>query len=118
MCKSVEGVNGRAGQIIDWMRWVSQVLIVPLLGVAFMMWLNHEDRIDQITLTQAVMQGNRFTSQDGKEVWAAVASLETKKANSSDVPPPEVIAALERIDHRLEKLEDQMIELIKANGGK
>jgi hypothetical protein len=56
-------------------------------------------------LTQvSVISGNRFTSEDGLDVWQEIA----RKANKSEVPPKEVLRWLERHDSDIRRLEEKL----------
>lgn len=68
MCKSVDGVNGTLGKVLDWSAWVARVLVIPLLGLLGWMWWTHEERIDEIASEIRVIQGNRFSSDDALDM--------------------------------------------------
>ena len=75
MCKNIDGLNGKAGKIVDWTLVISRVLIIPLLSLMLYGWWNHERRIHDGALNQAIVSGNRFTSEDGLEVWKEIAEI-------------------------------------------
>ena len=55
------------------------------------------------------VQGSRFTDVDGRDLAIEIGRLRAEiqsKANSEDVPPPEVIRWLGRIESRLDDLEE------------
>ena len=84
MCQSVPSIKDeRIGQIVDWTRWISQVLVIPLLIIMGYAWLNHEEKIDAMGLVNASIVSNRFTSADGLEVWREIARQQAEIATLS-----------------------------------
>lgn len=80
-----------------WSVWFRIVLaIFPILiaaNLAFTGWLakelyDHSSRLSRI-------EGNRFTSQDGVNLWKELSS------NFHSDPPPWLVARLDRIDEKL-----------------
>lgn len=84
MCRSVEGVNGRAGRLLDWLAWISKVAMIPIATLALWAWWNHEERIDAVAVAQQIMSGNRMTSGDGLEVWREIASIRADIEGKAD----------------------------------
>jgi hypothetical protein len=78
MSQSIEGINGSVGKALDWIRWASQVLLLPLLCLFAWAWWNHEERIDALDTSIQVMQGNRFTSEDGLRLTEQIAEVRTE----------------------------------------
>lgn len=121
MCKSIEGINGTVGKTLDWVRWFSQVLVIPLLFLAFSGWWNHEQRIREDSLAIAVMSGNRFTSENGLQVWREIANLQSQMQGKADLlgsaPVREDIAEMKEdireLRTRLDKMADQLSFLVK-----
>ena len=106
MCKSIEGLNGRTGKVVDWVRWVAQVGLLPLLGLALWGWWNHEERIDAIALAQHAIQSNRFTSADGLEVWREIAEIRADLDSKADHMGAEpVVDDIKELKQRLRDLE-------------
>ena len=67
------------GSIGIWLRFVLSALVIPIL-----LFVMHIDRrVLQI-------ESNRFTAVDAKAVYESLGDLERKKANKTEVPPPEV----------------------------
>ena len=109
MCKSVEGINGMTGKALDWARW-GAIVVTPFLITALgglFVWLFLELREDTDANTTAisalstamqVMEGNRFTSEDGIAVWRAIDG----KADAMGAEP--VIKELEEIKAELLRL--------------
>jgi hypothetical protein len=113
MCKSVEGVTGKPGQVLDWVRWFSQVLAIPLLGVVVWGWWDHEKRLNEADKQIAVIEGNRYTSVDAFEhskeaaaqltaVWSALGDL---KVEIAQLPPEDFVIRINKIDDRLREVE-------------
>ena len=107
MCKSVEGINGWKGQMLDWVVWASRVAIVGLFGIMGWAWWDHEERIDALALAQQATQANRFTSADGLGVWREIAEIRAALDNKADaigaVPVREDIQELKERVIRLER---------------
>ena len=107
MCKSIEGINGTKGRMLDWIRWISQVALVPLLGLAMWGWWNHEGRIVANTTDLRVLDGNRFTSADGLEVWREISDIQSALDSKADamgaVPMREAVTELKERVTRLER---------------
>ena len=61
MSNSVPNVNGKAGQMMDWAKWISQVAVAPLLGLSLWAFWEHETRLDELKLGQQ----SRYTAEDG-----------------------------------------------------
>lgn len=102
MCKSIDGLGGTAGKLVDWVKWVSTAALLPLLGLGLFWFARIEDRID--TTDKA-----HLTAQ--VEMWKAIA----EKADRSNVPPKEVRDTLKRIDRTLAELRQLITDHI-VNG--
>lgn len=85
MCKSIEGVNGKLGRTLDWVRWGSQVLVIPLLIVFGGAWWDHERRIDGNELSVVGIEKSRFTASDGLVVWQEIAAIQADVNAKADV---------------------------------
>ena len=70
MCQSIPSVKNEAlGNALDWMKWVSQVAIFPMMAALLAFLWYGEQRMDRLELGQQ----SRFTAEDGLEVWKAIA---------------------------------------------
>ena len=93
-------INGWAG------RALAGIVILAAAGIAGATVTN--------TVRLSVIEGNRFTAEDGLEVWREIASIRTDLASMPrEVPPQWFVARVDRIDdallrihRRLEELED------------
>ncbi len=104
MCRSVPSVtNEKVGNVIDWTRWVSQVLVIPLLLIMGTAWWNHEEEIDALHISTTGIVSNRFTSEDGLEVWREIARLQAE------------IAALASSQTLHQSLSDDWINIIREH---
>lgn len=106
MCKSIEGISGRTGKVLDWTRWISQVLVAPVLGLALWGWWNHEERIDAVAVAQEIMSNNRCTAKDCGEIWHEMTKIRADldhKADASGAAP--VLEDLRDHEERLRALE-------------
>ena len=70
----------------------------------------------------AAIQANRFTSRDGMvttklvgdqvaAIWREISSIRedlAKKANTSDVPPPEVLRRMKAIEEKLDQINERI----------
>jgi len=116
VCKSIEGVNGTAGKVLDWVKYVSQVALLPLVALGFWGWWNHEERIDAVALaqqaiatTQEVMNANRFTSGDGLEVWKEISKLKRDIDRKADLIGAEPVREdIRELKERLLRIEDRI----------
>jgi hypothetical protein len=80
-------------------------------------WGIKEEQVDQGERISAI-EANRFTTKDALDVttaaaasreaiWSEIASIKEAlghKANTEDVPPPQVVRELERLQREIEKL--------------
>jgi len=113
MCKSIEGVTGTPGKILDWSRWAANILVPVVLAVVGWAWLNHEDRINgnaaavqAVVIAQKVMDGDRFKAQDGLDVWKAIAAMQERLDSKADaIGAVPVRDDIQEIRRRLESLE-------------
>ena len=83
--------------IAKWVQFVVAVLIVPVLIWGFASYIDHEKRLTKI-------EANRFTASDAHRIYEILAT----KADSSNVPPPIVSDALERIVVLLDRIENRL----------
>jgi len=108
MSKTIEGVNGTTGKVLDWVSFVSRVLLIPTLGIISYAFWNHEVRINDHETRIAVREANAFTAQDGLEVWQSIAVIKGQLDSKADaigaVPVREDIAEIKR---ELERLREQ-----------
>jgi hypothetical protein len=59
----------------------------------------------------AAMKGNRFTSQDGLEVWKEIALIKEDIAGIPDeIPPTWFLSEVKAIEEKLDKIDDKMTE--------
>lgn len=116
MCRSIKGVNGRTGKLLDWVQWISQVLIVPLIALALWGWWNHEQRLNLVTLNQEVMANNRFTSADGLAVWKEIAVIRAQLDHKADaIGATPVREDIKEIKAKLDKLTELILAHISSH---
>jgi hypothetical protein len=112
MCSSIKSVSGKKGEYLDWIRWFSQVLLIPMLGLTLWAFWNHEERLDLLQLGQQ----NRFIASDGLKVWQQISEIQknvlvTQERLSNHiqntVPASELVRSEEFMNHerRIAKLE-------------
>jgi len=85
MCKNVDGLNGRAGKAIDWAVTIARIITPLILTVMGWAWWNHENRIDAVAQSVAVMEGNRFTMADGLEVWKRMEAITAMREDIAEI---------------------------------
>jgi hypothetical protein len=109
MSVHVEGLNGKSGAVVDWAVAAARILTPLLLTGMSFLWWNHETRLQANTVGVQVMSSNRFTSEDGLEVWRAISviqsALDTKAEAIGAVP---VRSDIQEIKRRLEALETEV----------
>ena len=84
--------------------WATRALMVASLGVggwAVGQVVDHNREI-------AVMQGNRFTSEDGLEVWQAIADLKAELL--TEMPPRWLVDRLDRLENKVDALTEKVQE--------
>ena len=65
--------------------------------------------INQLREWRSEVQGNRFTAQDGKEVWMEISRVREAIAMiPSTLPPKWFVDRVDKIDARLEKIENRL----------
>ena len=79
-------LNGNAQKYWEWMRLVLGTLIIP-----WCMWISYT--LVGIDKRVAIIENNRFSSEDGIEVWRSLSS----KANKEDIPPQWFIDEFNRL---------------------
>jgi hypothetical protein len=90
-----------ASEILKILNPILATLVLTLLGlVGFLFWDTLETRkadftvlktdVAQIQMDLAEIKGNRFRSQDGLEVWQAIADIKTRIASISASIPAEI----------------------------
>ena len=65
------------------------------------------DSLIGIVQRLSLIEGTRFTNEDGRDLWKEYGVLRemlAKKANVADVPPPEVLRRLERLELEIREL--------------
>ena len=109
-----EGIRDPRSPLWSWIRTALTLLLVPIVIWAF-----------NVNTRLAVIESNRFTSNDGHKVWRAIDS----KADKVDVPPARVIHAIEELESvkdRVTRIEAhygeiirrlEIIEQVARNGG-
>ena len=87
------------GPVGEWIRFVTGLIVIPLLAFTLVNVLKNKESL-------AVIQSNRWTSQDqavfAEKVWHAI----ELKANRSDVPPPHVIDRFERLEDDIKEIRE------------
>ena len=85
------------GAVAKWVQWgltlVITVVLVPCVVLVLEMYVN-----------QQIIMANRFTAEDGQKVWQELAT----KANKDNVPPPQVVEALARLEEKLDQLNTRL----------
>jgi hypothetical protein len=82
----MEAKNGRVWEL--WLRVIS-VFILPWMAFVTVLLFSIDKRV-------AVIESNRFDSQDGLNVWRELG----EKANKDEVPPQWLIDRIERIEEQ------------------
>ena len=98
-------MNGRdipRSNAAEWIKFVSATLIFPLAGFTFIWLLSIDRRVTRI-------EANRFTSADGATLMEKL----NNKADLSNVPPPEVIIRLNRIESDINDLRADVRALLE-----
>jgi hypothetical protein len=91
-------VNGWAGRVL------AGLLVLAAVGVAGATVSN--------TVRLAVIEGNRFTSEDGLELWREVASIRADMAAlPQEAPPAWFLERVDRIDEALLRIHVRLEEL-------
>lgn len=94
-------------KVLDLILKAASVILVPAL---LLMWAQINKQADQITelqIQQAATNANRFTAQDGAEVWQEM----NEKADRDEIPPAEVTEALERLQAVQDRMEQRVHDL-------
>jgi len=79
-------LNGNGQRYWEWLRLVVGTMILP-----WCIWLSFT--LVQIDKRVAVIESNRFSSDDGMMVWRALSN----KADKSDIPPAWFLAEFNRL---------------------
>ena len=95
-------LNGGAQRYWEWLRLLIGTLIIPW-GI----WLSYTTA--NIDKRVAIIESNRFSSQDGMLVWQSIA----EKANKADVPPQWFLKEFERLrddfdEHKIRTREEEL----------
>ena len=112
--RSVEMVKIKSFDVV---MGLLQAISLTLCGWILLTIIDHGQRLTAI-------EANRYTSQDALIAERAVASQLSdlwrrmgEKADTDDVPPPEVLRRLESLEHLIQRL-DERINPPTAAGGK
>lgn len=92
--------NGKAIEV--WKVLEIVILVLLSISVGLSGW-NLSKTVD-LGERIAAIEANRFTAKDGLEVWRELG----KKADSDNVPPPEVIRRLDSLERQLEKVNGKL----------
>lgn len=111
MCKSIEGVNGKTGMALDWIRWVAQVAVLPAF-IGLFGWTVVHDR------DLATIKANRYTSEDhmahleqaNAQMVTIFQELASLRVAMAELPPR---AFVERVDILADRLRAMELELAK-----
>ena len=74
------------------------VIAVPFCASVAWMMLDMKDSLNDLKIKVAVMENNRFTSEDGLAVWQEL----SRKANINDVPPQWFIERVTKLEREFE----------------
>lgn len=85
---------------------VLQAVTVAFLTLSMFVLAGMKDDISENSEKLTVISSNRFTSQDGLEVWKAIGEL--KSALPGEVPPKWFIERVDRIEMQLLDLQNQV----------
>lgn len=81
----IPGINGKTNKLLAWAKFLSQVLVIPMIGLMLWAFWNHEERIDDLDISRATVEATRFTSENGLEVWREIAEIRAQLDLKADV---------------------------------
>ena len=92
-------------QAAKWVKFLGATLIFPMAFGLFTWNLSLDRRVTRI-------EANRFTEADG----AALIERMNNKADRDEVPPPEVVVRLDRLEEDLREVKRDVKELLRQGG--
>jgi len=102
--------TGGGGVVIRTTGWevmlrLTQIVLVPLMGfLAYQVWLNSK--------ALAEINGNRFTSTHGLEIWREISDIRQELAKiPTEVPPAWFIEEVRGIEAEMRAMQTELVSL-------
>lgn len=96
--------------LAQWVKFLSSVLIIPIVFAAFIWARNMEGRMTRV-------EASRWTNEDQRAYAQALTIALALKADKIDVPPPEVKQSLDRLEKRQAEIFGMVFDLYKEKNG-